>query len=78
MRHEGLAIETAYRALFKAHLDEPVVTEIHQATNGNYVLGSPRFQDEIAAMLKRRVTPGKTGRPARTKDGTLRQMDLLQ
>lgn len=54
-----------------------VIDEIRQATNGNYVLGNQRFQDEIAATLKRRVTSGKTGRPT-TKDRTLAQMDLLR
>ena len=73
----GDARRTAYRALFKTHLDEPVIDEIRQATNGNYVLGNRRFQNEIAAMLKRRVTPGKTGRPT-TKDRRLEQMDLLR
>ena len=55
-----------YRALFHAHLDQKHVDEIRQATNGNYVLGNARFQEEIARMLQRRVTPGKRGRPATT------------
>ncbi|MDP1717608.1 MAG: transposase [Burkholderiales bacterium] len=54
-----------YRALFKAHLDPEVVARIRSATNGNVVLGSKRFEEEIAKMLKRRVTPGKAGRPRR-------------
>lgn len=53
----------AYKALFKTHLDESVITEIREATNGNYVLGNTRFQNEIAKMLKRRVVKGKAGRP---------------
>jgi len=65
---------TAYRALFKAHVDEPVINEIRQATNGNYALGDERFQAQIAAMLKRRVTPGKTGRPATTAGNALEQI----
>lgn len=52
-----------YRALFKAHLDPELLTEIRRATNGNFVLGSERFKEEVAQMLKRRVVPGKSGRP---------------
>lgn len=54
----------AYRQLFRAHLDPERVAEIRQATNGNYALGSERFKDEVGRMLKQRVTPGKSGRPA--------------
>jgi hypothetical protein len=32
-------------------------------SHSRIILGSPRFQDEIAAMLGRRVTRGKAGRP---------------
>jgi putative transposase len=52
-----------YRALFKALLDPEVVAQIRSATNGNVVLGSKRFEEQIAKMLKRRVTRGKAGRP---------------
>lgn len=58
---------SAYRSLFKGHLEKQTIVDIRNATNGNYVLGSHRFQEEVAAMLMRRVTPGKPGRPkART------------
>lgn len=40
----------AYRALFRAHLDEETVTAIRQATNGNFVLGNDCFQAEIAQV----------------------------
>jgi putative transposase len=52
-----------YRALFKAHLDPELLTEIRRVTNGNFVLGNERFKEEVAQMLKRRVVPGKSGRP---------------
>jgi putative transposase len=55
----------AYRQLFKAHLDPARIADIRHATNGNYVLGNERFKEDIARMLKRRVTPGKGGRPAK-------------
>ncbi|MFQ5642452.1 MAG: transposase [Thiogranum sp.] len=59
----------AYRALFKAQLDEQTITSVRSATNGNYVLGSGRFRDEIAVMLRRRVEPGRPGRPRARGDG---------
>jgi len=66
----------AYRALFKAHLDEVVVQQIREATNGNYVLGNSRFQDEVARMLGRRVVRGKAGRPKMVSTDP-DQMELL-
>lgn len=54
----------AYRGLFKARMDEALLDDIRTAANGNYVLGSPRFQAEIERMLGRRVTKGKPGRPS--------------
>ncbi len=56
----------AYRDLFRAHIDEERIGEIRQATNGNYALGNTRFKEEIERALKRRVAPGKRGRPSRS------------
>jgi len=53
-----------YRELFRAHLEPELIDEIRQATNGNYVLGDSGFTAKIEAVLQRRVTPGRTGRPA--------------
>ncbi|MGH8281414.1 MAG: transposase, partial [Gammaproteobacteria bacterium] len=61
----------AYRALFKAHMDMDEVSKIRRATNSNYALGDKRFQAEVERMLKRRVTPGKSGRPARKRSATM-------
>lgn len=55
--------EAAYREFFRYQLDPGMVDEIRAATNGNYALGSSQFQKQVAAMLHRRVTPGKSGRP---------------
>lgn len=52
-----------YTALFEASLDEEVVGKIRSATNGNFVLGGERFQQEIEAALGRRVNRGVAGRP---------------
>ncbi len=65
----GLSPESrhhAYRALFCAHMEPDLANQIRSATNGNYVLGNERFQEECAAMLERRVTPGASGRPRKT------------
>ena len=56
-----------YRELFHAHLETNLINNIRLATNGNYALGDARFCKEIEAMLQRRATPGKAGRPASDK-----------
>ena len=61
-----------YRALLKAQLEPEVVARIRSATNGNVVLGNKRFEEQIAKMLKRRVTQGKAGRPTQ-REGELDQ-----
>jgi putative transposase len=58
----------AYRGLFKAHSDDDLLNEIRSATNGNYALGTQRFQEEIGHMLGRRVVKGYAGRPVVQKD----------
>ena len=68
----------AYRTLFRAHLDEALIDEIRDATNGNFVLGDQRFREQIARALGRRVERGKAGRPARQGQGREeRQRKLL-
>jgi putative transposase len=49
----------------RVHLETALVDEIRQATSGNYVLGDARISAEIEAMRRRRVTPGKAGRPGK-------------
>lgn len=61
--------QQAYRALFRAHVDESLTDEIRDATNGNFALGGERFQEQIAQTLGRRVVRGKAGRPARQNKG---------
>ena len=55
----------AYRALFRAHLEEELVDEIRDATNGNYALGNKRFQRQIEKALGRRAVRGVSGRPVK-------------
>ena len=64
---EDLARRTAYAELFRHRLKGRLVDEIRAATNGNYALGSSRFQAQVAAELGRRVTRARSGRPTRTK-----------
>ncbi|WP_136799357.1 transposase [Desulfosediminicola ganghwensis] len=55
--------QLAYRELFRHELEPGDIDKIRKATNGNFVLGSSCFQEEIETMLGRRVTPGRPGRP---------------
>ena len=55
--------QAAYRELFRFDLEPGLIDEIRRATNGNYALGNKRFSDEVTAVLGRRVTPGRPGRP---------------
>jgi Transposase and inactivated derivatives len=61
--------QAAYRALFRAHLDDKMIENIRHATNGNYALGNEKFKAEIEQMLKRRAQPGKSGRPKESNRG---------
>ncbi|MEZ5581564.1 MAG: transposase [Candidatus Competibacteraceae bacterium] len=55
--------QEAYRELFRYQLDPGLVDQIRTATNGGFVLGTERFQKEIAATLGRRTWRGRPGRP---------------
>jgi putative transposase len=55
--------QAAYRAMFDQTLQPGMVDALRRATNGNFALGTPRFADEVAALLGRRATQGKAGRP---------------
>ena len=61
--------QAAYRELFRRELEHGLVDEIRRATNGNFALGSERFGAELAQLLGRRVTPGKSGRPRKAASG---------
>lgn len=49
--------QTAYRALFKAHVDAKTLAEIRHATQKGWALGSDRFKNEIERLLQRRTRP---------------------
>lgn len=63
--HDEASRLAAYRELFRYHLEPQLIDEIRSASNGNYVLGSSRFAEEIEKVLGRRVTPGRAGRPVK-------------
>ena len=55
-----------YRALFKAHVSAELWKEIRGSVNKGLALGSERFTAQIEALMDRRVTPRKAGRPEKT------------
>lgn len=52
----------AYRELFRQHLTPGLVDEIRQVTHSGLVLGTPRFQQQVAELLSRRTVRGTPGR----------------
>ena len=76
LAREDKARREAYRELFKAHLDEEQIEQIRQATNGNYALGSARFQAQIAKALGQRVVRGKAGRPVASAEVASGELDF--
>ena len=65
----------AYLSLFADCLPDSVLSAIRDATNGGFVLGSSRFEKQLAAMLGRRTWPGKSGRPKKPRPDN-NQLDL--
>lgn len=53
----------AYRRLFEDELSAEVLGRLRECTNGGDVLGSARFERQIAAMVGRRMWKGLPGRP---------------
>ncbi len=55
----------ACRRLFRTSVEEALIAAIRSATNGNYALGSERFQKQIEAALGWRAVRGTAGRTPR-------------
>jgi hypothetical protein len=55
------ARQEAYRALFRAALDEDFVDGLRAATRGGWALGDAGFKRQIAKALGRRVAPLRRG-----------------
>ncbi|MBV1879583.1 MAG: transposase [Pseudomonadales bacterium] len=53
--------QRAYRALFRARIAEKTLTEIREATNKSWVLGSDKFKLKMAKQLDRPVAPKARG-----------------
>ena len=71
--YSGLGVDAraqcaAYRSLFDTPVAEPTLGAIRDATNRGWALGSKRFRDEIAALLRRRTLPLKGARLTRSDD----------
>jgi putative transposase len=61
MGESNEARQAPYRELFKHHLSENSITEIREATNKAWLLGSDRFKQRIQEQLRRRVEPKARG-----------------
>ncbi len=53
----------AYRALFKANVEETMVEQIRTSINSGLALGNDDFKERVERLYGRRVTPAKMGRP---------------
>ena len=60
--------QKAYRALFKTHLAERTLSEIREATNKAWVLGSSYFKEQIERQSGRRVVPVTRGGDRKSSD----------
>lgn len=59
--------QLAYRALLQAPLDNDALRQIRSALLGSRAYGSPQFEKELEALLQRRITPARRGRPPKAR-----------
>jgi putative transposase len=71
---DGEKRRAAYRALFRAHLDQALITDIRLALNQDQPLGDSRFREKIEQMTGVRREAKKRGRPPKL-DSNLRDQD---
>ncbi|MFT4942070.1 MAG: hypothetical protein ACI88A_005144 [Paraglaciecola sp.] len=57
------ARQSAYRALFRQHVEGRLLEDIRNATNKGLALGNERFVADVEAVTGKRLTPGQRGRP---------------
>lgn len=55
--------QSAYRELFRTHLDSRLIHDIREALNHELVLGRSYFKDKIEVLTKRQTRLGQSGRP---------------
>jgi putative transposase len=68
----------AYRAMFAEYVDSRELTEIRDATNGEFVLGGKPFHARISQAFGRRVARANAGRPRKITDAHAGQRPLLE
>jgi len=66
---------SAYRSLFRAHLDEEALSDIRKAVDQGRPLGNERFREQVEAALGKRLTPKPRGR--KSKQGQVEVIDQL-
>ena len=70
----GANVHAAYRELFKTSMDTEDIRAIRLHINKDCVLGSERFQAEIAVMLGRRAHVVPVGRPRKERSMLARNL----
>ncbi len=63
----------AYCRLFEDELRAETLQRLRECTNGGFVLGSGKFEQQIAAMVGRRTWKGSPGRPQKKEVGEEQQ-----
>lgn len=54
--------------MFQDGLSAELLERLRDCTNGGFVLGSPTFERQMAAMVGRRTSKGSPGRPRKETD----------
>jgi putative transposase len=67
----------AYRRLFEEEFSAELLGRLRDCTSGGFVLGSPKFERHIAAMVGRRAWKGLPGRPRKEIDAGEQRSDVL-
>ena len=63
--------QQAYRDLFRAQMDDEVLSEIREASQAGTLLSGERFRKEIESAQKIRLTRPPRGRPRKRKEDSL-------
>ena len=59
--------QEAYLELFDSELDEKILSDIRQATNRSWLLGSDQFCESIKPLVNRQMQPKPRGGDKRSK-----------
>ena len=66
----GTARFAAYRGLFESELNADRLQRLRECTNGGFVLGSSKFEQQVASMVGGRTWRGAPGRPRKQESDT--------